>query len=176
MKYLTSRSAAALPLLLIMGCTTMPTGPRVMVLPGDGKDFRQFTYDDAACRDWAARTIGMAPAEAAAADTVTGAAVGTALGAASGAAIGAAAGDPGAGAAVGAGVGLLTGTAVGADRGMESEYSLQQRYDAAYMQCMYAAGHQVPVPGGLRRRPPPPPGRVPPPPPGAPPPPPPGIR
>ena len=24
----------------------------------------------------------------------------------------------------------------------------QQRYDMAYMQCMYAKGHQVPVPGG----------------------------
>jgi hypothetical protein len=24
----------------------------------------------------------------------------------------------------------------------------QRRYDMAYMQCMYAKGHQVPVPGG----------------------------
>lgn len=26
----------------------------------------------------------------------------------------------------------------------------QTRYDMAYMQCMYAAGHQIPVPGAAR--------------------------
>jgi len=28
------------------------------------------------------------------------------------------------------------------------EVPAQRRYDMAYMQCMYAKGHQVPVPGG----------------------------
>lgn len=28
------------------------------------------------------------------------------------------------------------------------EVSAQRRYDMAYMQCMYAKGHQIPVPGG----------------------------
>jgi hypothetical protein len=28
------------------------------------------------------------------------------------------------------------------------EVSAQRRYDMTYMQCMYAKGHQVPVPGG----------------------------
>ena len=45
--------------------------------------------------------------------------------------------------------------------------SAQGRYDMVYVQCMYAAGHQVPVRGApLRARdvPPPPPGSAPPPP------------
>ena len=29
-----------------------------------------------------------------------------------------------------------------------SELPAQRRYDMAYMQCMYAQGHQIPVPGG----------------------------
>jgi hypothetical protein len=28
----------------------------------------------------------------------------------------------------------------------------QNRYDMAYMQCMYAAGNQIPIPGGARSR------------------------
>ena len=28
------------------------------------------------------------------------------------------------------------------------ELPAQRRYDMAYMQCMYAKGHQIPVPGG----------------------------
>ena len=28
------------------------------------------------------------------------------------------------------------------------ELPAQRRYDMAYMQCMYAQGHQIPVPGG----------------------------
>ena len=53
----------------------------------------------------------------------------------------------------------------------------QLRFDMAYMQCMYAAGHQIPVAGGAPGAgpgaPPPPPPGTPPPPPGTPPPPPP---
>jgi OmpA family protein len=161
-------------LLLIAGCATIPTGPSVMVLPGQGRTFDQFQYDDAHCRDWSSQQIGGATRQQAATDsTVTGAAVGTALGAATGAAIGAAAGDPGIGAAVGAGTGLLTGTAVGAQHGAYSEYELQRRYDIAYTQCMYAKGHQVPMPRGYQQSvrgtyradvPPPPPGSPPAPP------------
>jgi hypothetical protein len=48
---------------------------------------------------------------------------------------------------------------------------VQQRYDMAYAQCMYAKGHQVPAAGARRQGraysapPPPPPGSPPPPPP-----------
>jgi hypothetical protein len=194
-------SALALPaaIALLAGCATIPTGPSVMVLPGDRMTFEQFQVDDTTCRDWAARRTGIAPERAAAG--LGAAAVGTAVGAAAGAAIGAAAGSPGTGAAVGAGVGLLGGSAVGAEYAWADSWALQRGYDAAYMQCMYAKGHQIPVARGAlpaRRTstappPPPPPGppppppetpagagpapsRIPAPPPGPPPPPPPAAR
>lgn len=165
---------------LLTGCaTTMPAGPSVMVLPGDRATFEQFQVDDATCREWAAHRTGITPERARGRTAATGAAVGTAVGAAAGAAIGAAAGSPGTGAAVGAGVGLLGGSAVGADYAYAASGSVQRRYDAAYMQCMYAKGHQIPVArGAVAPRPatavtpPPPPPGVPAPPPGTPPPPP----
>jgi len=172
--------------LLLTACATMPSGPSVMVLPGTGKSFEQFLTDDAVCRQWAAQSTGVTTTQASAASGVGSAAVGTVVGAAAGAAIGAAAGSPATGAAAGAGVGLLGGTAVGASRAEGSSYEVQQRYDIAYMQCMYAKGNQIPVPGGSQRPPtstwqrpeaPPrgsPPVGVPPPPAGSPPPPPPG--
>ena len=161
--------------LLLTGCATLPTGPSVMVLPGNGKDFEQFTVDDAVCRQWAARQTGTTTKQASTDTAVSGAAVGTVLGAAGGAAVGAAAGDPAMGAAVGSGVGLLGGTAVGAERAAGAEWTVQRRYDTAYMQCMYAKGNQIPLPRGFERPPPLPGARpvdVPPPPPGNPPPPP----
>jgi OmpA family protein len=160
--------------LLLTGCPTLPSGPSVMVLPGTGKDFEQFQVDDAVCRRWASGQVGATTNQAATDAAVSSAAVGTVVGAAAGAAIGAASGNAAGGAAVGSGVGLLGGTAVGADRASEAQWSVQQRYDIAYMQCMYAKGNQVPVPAGSQR--PPPPRRyrdVPPPPAGNPPPPPP---
>lgn len=164
--------------LLLAGCAArVPVGPSVMVLPGSGKSFEEFQFDDDHCRYWAGRRVGTTPAAAANDTTVTGAAVGTVLGAAAGAAVGAAAGDPATGAAVGSGVGLVGGAAAGAERGQVAEWDIQHRYDVAYMQCMYAKGNQVPMPRGSRLAPsssgPP---RVPPPPPGRPPPPPPDWR
>jgi hypothetical protein len=162
--------------MVLAGCVRVPPGPNVMALPGSGKSFEAFQYDDAECRRWAAYQTD--PDARRAADTgVASAAVGTAIGAATGAAIGAAAGDPGTGAAVGAGVGLLGGSAIGAESTERENWSMQRRYDAAYVQCMYAKGNQVPVPRGSRAAmgyaPPPPPPRsnrnVPPPPPGRPP-------
>jgi len=172
--------------LCVCACATVPTGPSVMVLPGNGKDFTQFQFDDAVCRQWALQQIGATPNHAATSAAVTGAAVGTAVGAASGAAIGAASGDAAAGAAVGAGVGLVGGTAAGAGAAQGTEWSLQRRYDIGYMQCMYAKGNQIPVPSGSQLArppqrhagPPPPPADVPDvpaPPAGSPPPPPPGA-
>jgi len=178
------RKSLLLPIsaaVLLAGCTPrIPTGPSVMVLPGTGKDFEQFQYDDSICRDWALRQVGANSAQASADAAVGSAAVGTLVGAAAGAAIGAASGHPGEGAAVGSGIGLLGGSAVGADRAERTQYGLQRRYDVAYMQCMYAKGNQVPMRGSQmpRRGPAPlgPPGpSVPPPPVGSPPPPPPGT-
>ncbi|HUM16346.1 MAG TPA: glycine zipper family protein [Candidatus Nitrosotalea sp.] len=176
------RPAVLAPLLtslLVAACTTVPSGPSVMVLPGTGKSFDQFQVDDIVCRQWAAQQTGITPGQSSVGSTATGAAVGTLVGAAAGAAIGAAAGGPATGAAAGAGVGLLGGTAVGASRGDVSGQATQQQYDMAYMQCMYAKGNQVPVSRGSEpySSPPPPPAPrapdVPPPPAGTPPPPPP---
>ena len=134
--------------LITTACVTVPTGPSVMVLPGNGKNFDQFQFDDATCRQWASQQTGTTTSEASTNSTLAGAGIGTLLGAAAGAAIGAAAGSPGTGAAVGAGVGLLGGTAVGANNANASYRTVQRRYDASYMQCMYAKGHQIPVARG----------------------------
>jgi len=170
---------------LVTACATVPTGPSVMVLPGNGKSFEQFLTDDAVCRQWAMQQTGTTTERVSSESTISGAVIGTALGAAAGAAIGAAAGSPGTGAAVGAGAGLLGGTAIGAGNAQMAGTSVQGRYDVAYMQCMYAKGNQIPVARGSQPAytsppppPPPPPGsprrEIPPPPAGTPPPPPPG--
>lgn len=156
-----------LPLAMLGGCATVPTGPSVMVLPGTGRSFEQFRGDDAECRHYALEGVGGTTANQAATDSaVRSAAIGTAVGAAAGAAIG---GREGAG--VGAGAGLVVGSAAGADAARHSAYGSQRRYDNAYIQCMYAKGHRVPVHGRMMAQsrtenpPPPPPGTPPPPPP-----------
>ncbi len=138
-----------LALTMLAGCVTMPTGPSVTVLPGTGKTFEEFQADDAICRQWAGRQIGLAPQEVANQNTATGAVVGTAIGAGLGAAIGAASGSAGVGAAIGAGSGLLVGTSAGASSGQAYGWEAQRRYDIAYEQCMYAKGNQIP--GVVRR-------------------------
>jgi hypothetical protein len=171
--------------LALSACVHVPPGPNVLVLPGAGKSFEEFTVDADTCRQWAAEQAGLTARRAANDAAVGGAAAGTVLGAATGAAIGAASGHPATGAAVGAGLGLLGGSAVGASNAESARWAIQRRYDMAYMQCMYAKGHQIPVAAGSRPQvrwqpPPPPPPRaapndLPPPPPGAPPLPPPGA-
>jgi len=180
MKHSLKIAVLALPW-LVAACTTMPSGPNVMALPGTGKSFDQFRADDMACRNYALQSIGgVPPSEAATQSGVGSAVVGTAIGAAAGAAIG---GQQGA--AVGAGTGLLVGGLAGTQTAQVSGYGLQQHYDYGYIQCMYAKGHKVPVYGRTYQQsqaaatipppPPPLPPDAPPPPPGTPPPPPPGI-
>jgi hypothetical protein len=130
---------------LLSACATQPpSGPSVMVLPGTNKNFDQFRFDDGECRQYANYQVGGA--------------AGALIGGRSGA-------------AVGAGTGLLVGSTAGAGAAGASARTLQQRYDVAYAQCMYAKGHQVPAAGGRRQgggpysAPPPPPPGVPPPPP-----------
>ena len=160
---------------LLGACTTLPpSGPSIMVLPGTGKTFDQFRFDDNECRLFAAQQTGITPQNAAVDSGVRSAAIGTLIGAAAGAAI-----NGGRGAAVGAGTGLLVGGSAGAGAASESAYGAQRRYDVGYTQCMYAKGHRVPVAGRMMTEgggyaPPPNSGGMtpPPPPPGAPPPPP----
>lgn len=132
---------------MLAGCATMPTGPSVLVLPGDNKNFDQFRIDDSICRQYAYEQAGGAQ-QASQESSVTSAVVGTGLGAAAGAAIGSASGNFGSGAAIGAGIGLLLGSAYGTDAASRAYSAAQRRYDNAYMQCMYAKGNQIP---GTRR-------------------------
>lgn len=174
-----------LPLALLTACVHIPSGPSVMVLPGANKTFDQFRADDYLCRQFAYEQVGgETPRQASIASGMESAAVATALGAIAGAAFGG-----GRGAAIGAGSGLLAGGLTGSGAAQSSGMIGQQRYDAAYMQCMYAHGHRIPSPGRFvndgyssgggynrytpSRSPAPPAGSYPPPPPGSPPPPPP---
>ncbi len=185
--FFTRPGLVAAGLACLAGCTTLPpSGPSMTVLPGSGKTFDQFRYDDGDCRQYAALQAGGSPGNAAIDSGVRSTAMGTLLGAAAGAAI-----NGGRGASVGAGTGLLFGSAAGAGAGDASAYGMQQRYDSGYIQCMYAKGHKVPVSGrmmtesGMQSGYAPPPGNVqappqgrmaPSPPAGAPPPPPPSPQ
>ena len=173
------RLSPLVALLTLGACTTIPTGPSVMAMPGTGKTFDQFRADDADCRQFAQMQTGGATSNETAVESgMKSAAVGATVGALAGAAMG---GHQGAG--VGAGMGLLAGSAMGAGAGQSSGYGSQRRYDNAYIQCMYAKGDRVPVSGQMVSEParpaspPPAPGYAypPPPPPGYPPPPPPGV-
>ncbi|HNB04377.1 MAG: hypothetical protein E6R11_01500 [Rhodocyclaceae bacterium] len=148
--------------MVLAGCTTLPTGPSMLVLPGTGRNFDEFRADDAQCRQYAQDQVSGVTAERASVDAgVKSAVVGTVIGAAAGAAIG---GHRGAG--VGAGTGLLIGSAAGAESASLSGYGAQRRYDNAFIQCMYAHGHRVPVSGNYSPERPRQPYYPPPPPPG----------
>src|SRR5205807_3823071 len=71
---------------LFAGCATPPpTGPSVMVLPGSGKSFDQFRFDDNECRQYSFQSIGgTTVADTQSNSAVKSAAVGTAIGAAAG--------------------------------------------------------------------------------------------
>lgn len=139
-------SLASLPLLALTltACTVVPTGPSVTVLPGSTKSFDQFRLDDANCRQYAQMQVG-GTTEAANQNAVSSAVVGTAVGALAGAALG----GNHQGAAAGAGMGLLMGSSVGAGNAQSIGSGGQRGYDSAYVQCMYARGHQVPVYGRM---------------------------
>ncbi len=158
-------------LLMLGACASIPAGPSVMALPGTGRSFQQFHSADADCRQFAADQLGGTTANQSAIESgVKSAAVATTLGALAGAAI-----DGQQGAGVGAGMGLILGSAAGIEAGQATARGMQGRYDMAYIQCMYANGHRVPVTGRLMAAPTdavnlpvpgyamPPPGRQPPP-------------
>lgn len=175
-----TRSLSIGALLALGACATIPNGPSVMAMPGRGKTFDQFRADDYVCRQYASEQLGGSTANEASVNSgIKSAAVGTAVGATAGALAG---GHEGAGA--GAAAGLVVGAIAGSAAGSSSGYAAQRRYNASYLQCMYAKGNAVPVSGRFRRTyeqqsampPPPPPGSPPPPPPGSPPPPPPGAQ
>ncbi|MEG1833896.1 MAG: hypothetical protein RR240_11220 [Burkholderiaceae bacterium] len=151
----------------LAGCAAVPTAPRVAALPGSNKSFEAFQHDDAHCRSYAYRAAGGSAQQQASNEAAAdSAALGTVIGAAIGALV-----NGGHGAAAGGGLGLLTGVAVGSNPSQVRSGSAQQRYDSAYLQCMYMRGNQVPGRYVVRRQPVYPSAAYPPPPPNAPPPP-----
>ena len=48
----------AVTLLSLAACSSMPTGPSILVLPGPGKNFDDFRADDLKCRQYALGHIG----------------------------------------------------------------------------------------------------------------------
>ena len=147
MKLPTVSLAFVSSLLLLVGCASVPAGPRVMALPGTAKNFEQFRGHDGECRRYAQYQMGGTGADQAGVDAgVRSAVVGTVVGAVAGAAIG---GHAGAG--VGAGTGLLVGSMAGANAAQGSAYATQSNYDNAYVQCMYGKGQQVPVSAAMAR-------------------------
>jgi hypothetical protein len=133
------------PLILALtGCTTIPDGPSVMVLPGSGVSFEIFQADDRECQQFALERIGQSPNQMALEAGARSAALGAVLGTVAGATI-----DGGRGAAVGAGTGLAIGGMTGAGSSPATGYAAQKRFDNAYIQCMFAKGHRVPISGNF---------------------------
>jgi hypothetical protein len=128
---------------LLAGCAATPMGPTVQVMPGPGKSFSVFQADLAECKYFAAGQV-QGQADAANQRAAGGAVLTTLLGAGLGAAIGGAAGNAGAGAAIGAAAGAGGGAAYGTDASANAQFGIQQQYDNAFAQCMYAKGDQVP--------------------------------
>jgi putative peptidoglycan binding protein len=124
--------------LLLAGCAQTPLGPTVQVMPGPGKSFDAFQYDQMACKQFAEQSVA-GQAQDANNRAVGAAALTTVLGAGLGAAVGG-----GRGAAIGAASGAVGGTAIGAGMSSNQQYGIQQQYDNAFAQCMYAKGEMVP--------------------------------
>lgn len=129
-------------------CTTIPDGPSVLVLPGTGKTLAMFQADDVACRQYATDHIEKGPNQMALESGAKSAALGAILGSIAGAVI-----DGGSGALIGAGTGLALGGVAGASSGTGTGYAVQNRYNNAYVQCMYAKGNQIPSAGFTQARP-----------------------
>jgi hypothetical protein len=124
--------ASAIAAALVTGaCASLPadSAPTVGVLPGGGKDMAQFNLDDIACRSVAtAKAKENSPLPVAmglgnrieVASTRTRPAI----------------------RANTESTGSVFGNAVATDN---TAFTRQQRYDTAYVSCMYSKGHKIPV-------------------------------
>lgn len=145
-RWLRPTALCVLGVFTLSACATFgPPGPSMPAYIGHGKTQAQFDADDVRCRQLATARAGD-PAQVQQ-NQAASAAVGTLLGAAAGAALGGAIGGgrgAGIGAAAGGAAGLSTGLGVGTVQAQHDVQRIQQRWDAEYYSCMYAAGHQVP--------------------------------
>ena len=113
-------------------------------MPAQGKPFQMFQQEMEECKAYALREAGGEGAvQMEQQNAASHALIGALIGVASGGLIGAGVGNAGAGAGIGAGTGLAAGSISGAHAARSSGGKLQQLYDNAYLQCMYAKGNQV---------------------------------
>lgn len=125
----------------LAGCAVAPSGPSLTALPGNNRSLEQFRLDDAACRRATTAALsGQTPQQAANESVAAGAVGGAAVGALAGAALGGSRG-----ASFGAGTGLLMGSLMGSAQSPVAAQRAQFGFDQIYFQCMYRAGHRVPV-------------------------------
>lgn len=147
------------PALLLVACAQTPMGPTVNVMPGPGISFQTFQYDQSVCKQFAEQSVA-GQAQNANLRGLAAGAITTALGAGLGGAIGG-----GSGAGIGAAGGAVAGGALGAGSSANAQGGIQQQYDNAFAQCMYAHGNAVPGYGPMMVQspgpPPPPPGYAP---------------
>ena len=127
-------------LVLLDGCAQTPMGPRVQALPAANKPFEVFQQEQMLCKQYANDQVS-GQAENANERAIGATLLGGALGAGLGAAIGG-----GRGAGIGAAGGGVMGTAIGAGNSQKAQGGIQQQYDNAYSQCMYAKGNQIAQP------------------------------
>lgn len=128
---------------MLAGCAATPMGPTVQAMPGPGKTFDTFQADNASCKGYASDQV-KGQADAANQREAGAAVLTTVLTAGLGAAVGGSVGDAANGAAVGAATGAAGGAAMGAAGSANDQAMIQQQYDNAFSQCMYAKGEQVP--------------------------------
>ena len=135
---MTKTVSVGFSVLLLSGCASTPMGPTVQALPAQGKPFDTFQMEQMQCKQYAGDQV-RGQAQNANEMAIGGAVLGTALGAGLGAAVGG-----GHGAAVGAAAGSVVGTGVGVGSSSHEQKTIQQQYNDAYLQCMYAKGNQIP--------------------------------
>ncbi len=124
-------------ILLLQGCAATPMGPTVQAMPAQNKPFDVFAQEQVSCKQYASDQVSGQAEEANQRAIGTGLLT-TALGAGLGAAVGG-----GRGAGIGAATGGVVGTAVGSGNSEHAQLSIQQQYNNAYSQCMYAKGNQI---------------------------------
>ncbi len=140
MKSMKVMAASLSAVLTLAGCANTPMGPRVQAMPAAGKPFEVFVQEQAMCKQYAADQVG-GQAQAANERAIGTGLVGAGLAAGLGAAV-----NGGRGAGIGAAAGALGGSAIGAGNSERDQRGIQQQYDNAYSQCMYAKGNQVAQP------------------------------
>gem|GEM_PF-4599740 len=133
---------SVLVLLILSACASRPYAPRLGVMPGSQQSLQNFQQDDLRCRQQAKAAMGDKTPEHIQQETIgRDAAIGTFAGALLGAVLGRGNHSIAAGAATG----LIYGGLIGAGDGYAKAENAREDFDIRYIQCMYNAGHRIPV-------------------------------